>query len=411
MLVLCNGCDLVDRIRERIDSQNNNNGSQTQPQTVPTTAPTLPTQQPTQPAQPAANEALAPAPQGSYDASGAFTQEFLQMETRVVLSELVAALAPEHRVRVENIPLSYTTNLAEVNAAAGCRRAGGSLMAVTGGMLALVSAASEAKAVDELANTRLLAAYYDQTVQAVRREQPVQPLPPGSVPPRVALDPRKLARQRFLFDEQMGFILGHELGHHYRGHTGCAHGGNETGQEAQAEEVVRIVSNTMPLFNQPVEMEADAWGVVDVLDAGARRVGGRWTEEGATLSMDFFQRLEGERGTSPILIFVRSHPPAIIRRPVIQMWADKWRRGERPSTVGNGGLPLPIPIPLPGNNNGGTNNGGNNGLPFPLPIPLPIGNNNGNSNGGNNNGGNNGTNNNGNNSGLPFPLPIPLPTR
>ncbi len=403
---MCGGCDLVDRIRDRIDSQNNNGSQpQTQPQTLPTTVPTQQPQQP--PTQPAANEALAPPPPGSYDATGAFTQEFLQMETRVVLSELVAALTPEHRVRVENIPLSYTTNLAEVNAAAGCRRAGGSLMAVTGGMLALVSAASEAKAADELANTRLLTAYYDQTVQAVRREQPVQPLPPGSVPPQVALDPRKLARQRFLFDEQMGFILGHELAHHYRGHTGCAHGGNETGQEAQAEEVVRIVSNTMPLFNQPVEMEADAWGVVDVLDAGACRVGGRWTEEGATLSMDFFQRLEGERGTSPILIFVRSHPPAILRRPVIQMWADKWRRGERPTTVGNGGLPLPIPIPLPtGNNNGGTNNGNSNGLPFPLPFPLPTGN-----NSGNNNGGNSGTNNNGNNNGLPFPLPIPLPTR
>lgn len=423
MLVLCGGCDLVDRIRERIDEQRN--GSNTQPQTLPTTVPTQPMQpvpmQPGQPAptQPAGNEALAPAPQGSYDASGAFTQAFLQMETRVVLSELVAALAPEHRVRVENIPLQYTTNLAEVNAAAGCRRAGGSLMAVTGGMLALVSAASEAKAVDELANTNLLSAYYDQTVQAVRREQPVQPLPPGSVPPQAALDPRKLARQRFLFDEQIGFILGHELAHHYRGHTGCAHGGNETGQEAQAEEVVRIVSNTMPLFNQPVEMEADSWGVVDVLDAGARRVGGRWTEEGGILSMDFFQRLEGERGTSPILIFVRSHPPAILRRPIIQMWADKWRRGERPSTVGNGGLPLPIPIPIPGQggNNGGTNNGGTNnngGLPFPLPFPLPIGNNNGNNNGGNNGGNNNGggTNNNGNrNGGLPFPLPIQLPTR
>ncbi len=383
-LALCAGCELVDRIRDRLEDRN---AQPAQPQTLPTTAPMQPA--PAPPGQPAANEALAPAPPGSYDATGAFTQAFLQMETRAVLSELVAALAPEHQVRVANIPLEFTTNLAEVNAAAGCRRAGGSLMAVTGGMLALVSAASEAKAADELANTQLLSAYYDQTVQAVRRELPVQPLAPGMVPPQVALDPRKLARQRFLFDEQMGFILGHELGHHYRGHTGCAQGGNAVGQEAQAEDIVRAVSNTMPLFNQPVEMEADAWGVVDVLDAGARRVGGRWTEEGATLSMDFFQRLEGERGTSPILLFVRSHPPAVIRRPVIQMWADNWRRGVRPTTVGAGGLPLPIPIPLPGQ--GGANNGQGNPLPIPLPIPLPG----------------QGNANNGQGNRLPFPFPLP----
>ena len=380
VLALCSGCDLVDRIRDRIDELQ---GAQpAQPQTLPTTLPAQPPlAQPGAPAQPGANEALAPAPQGSYDASGAFTAPFLQTEARVVLSELVGALTPEHRVRVENIPLQYTTNLAEVNAAAGCRRGGGAIMAVTGGMLALVSATSEAKAVDELAGTQLLNAYYNLTVTAVRREQPVQPLAPGSVPTQFALDPRKLARQRFLFDEQIGFILGHELGHHYRGHTGCAQGGNATGQEAQAEEVVRIASNAMPLFNQPVEMEADAWGVIDVLDAGARRVGGRWTEEGATLSMDFFQRLEGERGTSPILIFVRSHPPAILRRPVIQMWADNWRRGMRPTTAGAGGLPIPLPFPIPGLNANGANNGQSNGqnngqqapaLPFPFPIPLPT---------------------------------------
>ena len=41
---------------------------------------------------------------------------------------------------------------------------------------------------------------------------------------RNALDPRKLARQKMLFDEQLAFVLGHELAHHYRGHTGCADG-------------------------------------------------------------------------------------------------------------------------------------------------------------------------------------------
>jgi len=392
-LALCAGCDIVNRIRDEIE---NRGGSSTpaQPQNVPTNVPTAPQPVPTQPTPPGQPEALAPAPPGSYGPTGTFTQEFLQMETRVVLSELVASLTPDHRVRVQDIPLQYTSNLAEVNAAAGCTRGGRSLMAVTGGMLALVSAASEAKAADELAGTRILTSYYDQTVQSVRRNLPVPPLPPGAVPPQVALDPRKLARQRFLFDEQIGFILGHELGHHYRGHTGCAGGGNATGTEAQAEDAVRMVSNTLPLFNQPVELEADAWGVVDVLDSGARRAGGRWTEEGALLSMDFFQRLEGERATSPILLFVRTHPPTVFRRPIIQMWADKWRRGERPTTVGQGGIPLPIPIPF-GNGQGD----GGAGLPIPLPIPIPGFGGGAQPDGGQANGG------------LPIPLPFPLPTR
>jgi hypothetical protein len=387
-LTLVAACDLIDRIRDEIERRDRSPSSEA-PSNVPTSAPPSAATQPLRPTLP---EALAPAPQGSYTPNGTFTPEFLQMETRVVLSELLAALSPDHRARVQHIPLEYTQNLAEVNAAAGCTRTGRSLMAVTGGMLALVSAVSEAKAIDELAGTRLLDAYYEQTLQAVRRNQPVPSLPPGAVPAQLALDPRKLARQRHLFDQQIGFILGHELGHHYRGHTGCAGGGDATGQEALAEEVVRIASNTLPLFNQPVELEADAWGVVNLLDAGARRVGGRWTEEGGLLSMDFFQRLEGERSLSPILLFVRTHPPAVLRRPILQMWADKWRRGERPTTVGQGGIPLPVPIPF-----GDGQRDGGSGLPLPLPIPGLGGN--APRDGGVGSGG------------LPFPLPIPLPTR
>lgn len=70
------------------------------------------------------------------------------------------------------------------------------------------------------------------------------------------------------------------------------------------------------------------------------------------MSMDFFERLEGLNGNSPLLFFVHSHPPAAIRRPVIQLWSSQWRNGVRPPAIGMG-------------------QGGNSGLPFPLPIPLP----------------------------------------
>lgn len=385
-------------------NSDNDNGGPAQSQTIPT----VPMQQP--PMQQPGNEMLAPPPPGSYDNTGAFTLAYLQMEARSVIAEVTASLEPAHQVRVQSIPLQFSSNLGEINAAAGCTRSGRSLMAITAGLLVVSSASAEAKAVDELANTQLVGAYQAEIARLARAEQPVHGLTPGSVPPALMFDPRKLARQKFLFDQQVAFILGHELAHHYRGHTGCAGGGNAVGNEANAEEVVRVVSNTLPMFNQPVEAEADAWGVTSVLDAGSRRVGGRWTEEGALLSMDFFAQMDNLRGNSPMLLFVRTHPPSALRRPIIQMWADRWRQGQRP-TVGNNPLPLPVPIPIQGlNTTGGPANGNPNGqgnnAPIQLPFPLPFPTNNGQNNNGQNNGqGNNGQ---GGNT-LPFPLPIPLP--
>jgi len=304
----------------------------------------------------------APLPAGALDAQGGFSEAFQQMEARSVLAELVAALEPAHQQRVAGVPLNFTNNPAEVNAAAGCdRTTRQAFMLITRGILRLMAATSEARAVDEAANSTLLNQYMDLVVQRVRGQQEVIQIPPGSVPAVYAMNPQKLARQRFLFSSQLGFVLGHELAHHYRGHTGCQNTRGSNQSQTDMEQILRTASNTVPPFNQPLEAESDTWGIVSTLDAGRRRGPAAWNEDGAMLSMDFFQRLEGERGRSPILIFVRTHPPAILRRPIIQLWASNWRGGNRPSTGGT--------------NNGGTNNGGNNGggttLPFPFPIQLP----------------------------------------
>jgi hypothetical protein len=304
-----------------------------------------------------------PLPQGALDATGAFTEQFQRYEAQLILNELVAALEPQHQTRVTGIPLNFAENPAEVNAAAGCSRSTREpFMLMTRGILRLLAATSEAKAIDEGANSQLLNQYMDFIVTRVRNEQEVLQIPAGSVPPAWASNPTKLARQRFLFDSQVAFILGHELAHHYRGHTGCASRG-ATAQQTDMESITRAASGALPPLNQPLEVESDTWGIINTLDAGARRPA-HWNEDGANLSMDFFTRLEGERGRSPILIFVRTHPPALLRRPIIGLWASNWRNGSRPNAN------------TPGQTQGGAqqpaNNGGGGGFPLPIPLPIPL---------------------------------------
>jgi hypothetical protein len=295
----------------------------------------------------------APLPPGALEPDGSFALPFLEQEAQYLISTMAANLEPAQRARVANIPLNFMNTLTEVNAAAGCTRGGRAFMVATAAILVLHAATAEARAVDEVAGTHLLADYTDRTVRLINQEQMVRGLPDGVVPPAMAMNPQKLARQRYLYDVQIAFILGHELAHHYRGHTGCANGAAASPQQGDLEDLQRAVSTLAPLFNQPLELEADTWGTVDVLDTGSRRTTGRWTEDGAVMSMNFFERLEGLRGNSPLLFFVRSHPPAAIRRPVIQLWATQWRAGVRPPAVGaaqngNSPLPFPLPFPLPG---------------------------------------------------------------
>ena len=157
----------------------------------------------------------------------------------------------------------------------------------------------------------------------VRGQKTVSGPPVGFLPLPQALDPRKLARQRFLFDEQVAFILGHELAHHYRGHTGCANGSASAGISAQ--DVGRLLSSTVPLFNQPNEIEADLQGTFNVLDTGSRRGGGRFTEEGAILVLEFFSRLQSLGVETIVLGFLMTHPPPQLRLPIVQNAAQQWR--------------------------------------------------------------------------------------
>jgi len=230
-----------------------------------------------------------------------------------------------------------------VNAFAGCNKSGQAFMGITAPLLTLAEGGSEAKAFDEISGTARYDQYAGEVANRVRSGQAVPVL--GGLPFPGALDGRKLARQKYLFDEQVAFVLGHELAHHYRGHTGCANGANTTG--VSGEDVARVLSGAVPLFNQPIEIEADMYGTTDTMDAGARRQGGTWTEEGAMMTLNFFARLQSFGVETVVLGFLNTHPPPQIRIPVVQNTAANWKRQRAGGATGPS-TPSPFPFPLPG---------------------------------------------------------------
>src|SRR4029453_11284366 len=100
---------------------------------------------------------------------------------------------------------------------------------------------------------------------------------------------RKVERQHILFEEELAFVLGHELAHHHLGHLPCT---GKPGPLGSAD-LARVLSSQVPIFNQPNEAAADLAGTTNLLDAGSRRSGARWNEEGALLTMRFFSGLDG----------------------------------------------------------------------------------------------------------------------
>jgi len=81
-------------------------------------------------------------------------------------------------------------------------------------------------------------------------------------------------------------------------------------------------------------------GTWDLLDAGARRSSGKWGEEGAIMTLDFFSRLESLGIDTVLLGFLMTHPPPQIRLPIVQNAAQQWRAKWRART----GSAVPVPV-------------------------------------------------------------------
>jgi hypothetical protein len=254
---------------------------------------------------------------------------WLRQSARGILSELTAALPDAARSRVEGIPLVVDDTPGDVNAFAACSD-GRAAMAVTDGLLEIMAWLAMASAHDEAFGTQ-------KTEEYIRFI--AQNLAPGHAIPRPANffataqqdDGRKVQRQHVIFEEEVAFVLGHELAHHHLGHLPCT---GKPGPLGSAE-LARVLASQVPFMNQPNEAAADLAGTTNVLDAGARRSGAHWNEEGALLTMRFFGSIDGGLAANLLLAFQQSHPPAQMRIPLIQQSANYWRR--------NGGVGFPIP--------------------------------------------------------------------
>jgi hypothetical protein len=251
-----------------------------------------------------------------------------QAEVRGVLNELIANLSADKQARVQGIPLVFDPSPSTINAFAGCDEKGAPFMAATEGLLEAIDAISQTVANDDLYGTRT----YDQYTSAVmpklvQSNSASAALPLGIIPFTTAFDPRRLSHAHELFDNIVAFTFGHELSHHYLGHTGCANGqAGAVGLDPAA--VIRLASR-VPMFNQPLESAADTAGCVNVLDAGrARRPNFVWTERGALLLLDFFSRMETQAGVTPLnpVGFLQTHPHPALRVPLVQWVAQGWHQ-------------------------------------------------------------------------------------
>ena len=250
-----------------------------------------------------------------------------QAETRAVVKELVANLGPQQQARVAAVPLVFDPNPNEVNAFAGCDDAGAPFVAGTEGLLEAVDAIAQTKATDELYGTQTYEAYVAVAApRLVSKDGGSALLPAGIIAPAYLVDPRRISRAHEIFDETVAFTFGHELSHHYLGHTGCANG-QAGGIGPAIAQLDQLAAAALPLVNQPNETFADGAGCLNTLDTGRARAttAYRWNEEGGLWLLDFFGRLDRASGANPLLGFLRTHPNPALRIPTVQAVAATWK--------------------------------------------------------------------------------------
>ncbi len=285
------------------------------------------------PAQPPPAPTAAPAPAAApvaYDPINTDNVQWERSRAQQIIAELIAALPAAQRQRVQGIPLVVDNTPGEVNAFAACTKDGKALMTITDGLLDIEAHLANAKSTDEMFHSNKTSQYIQLIAKYQQPNRPIVQPAAGFFNPVQQANPARVARQHVLFDEQVAFVLGHELAHHYLGHLGCTGRGG-----LDAQEVGRVLSSAVPLFNQPNEFAADAAGTNNVLTAGAHRQGAHWTEEGGILTMQFFEGVEQLSPLDILFGFDRSHPAPQLRIPVIQQTAAAWR------TTGGAGLPIP----------------------------------------------------------------------
>ncbi len=265
----------------------------------------------------------------AFDPINSVDINFLRGRAVAVIGELVANLPAPQKARVQGIPLITDSTVGEVNAFATCTRDGKTAMAITDGLLDIQAHLAQARAIDEVFGSQKVDEYIRFIAQNQKPKSPIAQPPVGMFDPAKTADARKVARQHDVLDEQIAFVLGHELAHHYLGHLPCTATGG-----LSAAEVGRVLSDAIPALNQGNELQADSAGINNVLTTGAHRQGYHFTEGGALLTMRFFAGMDQLSPIDILFGFERTHPPPQVRTPVIQQVAAWWRQ------TGGQGLPI-----------------------------------------------------------------------
>ncbi len=276
--------------------------------------------QSTLPAAPGAVATIAPQLPAGPDPINTTNLTFLRAEASSVMRELITNLPPLQQGRVANVPIVVDSTPGDVNAFATCTQDGKAAMAVTDGLFDIQAHLARAKAYDEAARTNKVADYIQLIAHSQQPNQPIVQPPANFFDPSIDNQPNKILRQREVLDEEIAFVLGHELAHHYLGHLPCTGSGNLPPQQ-----IAQMLSSAVPLFNQPNEIAADTYGLTDTLTTGSRRNGYHFTEGGALLTMQFFAGLDQFSATDILFAFERDHPPPTFRSPIIQQTANLWR--------------------------------------------------------------------------------------
>ncbi len=250
-------------------------------------------------------------------------------ETRAVLKELVKNLPPEQKSRVEKIPLVFEKSN-EVNAFAGCDDKG-PFIAGTTGLLDIANGLAQTLATDEMQGptSKTYDAYLKVAVDKVLDEKPNLFYDLGNLPPDLGLDKARLSRAHEIFDDIVAFTFGHELAHHYLGHTPCA---TKTPLERDLANLGNIFTNFAPILNQPAEIAADQNGIFNVLFTGrARGTLHPLTDRGAKMLLSFFASLEDAAGggnRSFLKNFLSTHPPSPLRLRVLDEAIARWHQSQ-----------------------------------------------------------------------------------
>ncbi|MEO8876796.1 MAG: hypothetical protein ABI461_14480, partial [Polyangiaceae bacterium] len=168
--------------------------------------------QPGQPQQPQQPQRLLLAP---------LTANMFQGEARAVLAEQISHLDASNAAKVNGMPLQIDPDATEVNAYATCTDSGAPFVAVTEGLLEAVDGIAQTQATDELFGTQTYTAFTNAVIPGLLQPKGRAALPAGIIPAQYLNVPQRLSRAHEMWDDIVAFTVGHELSHHYLGHTGC----------------------------------------------------------------------------------------------------------------------------------------------------------------------------------------------